>query len=107
MFNLDDITAKNDDKSWPYRKLIIVPSGSEKTNYLLNSIQKDNNIIDKTYLYVKDLDESKYKLLIERKRPSRNKKFIRIKMLLLNTVKQWMIFMTILKITIKREKEMF
>ena len=25
MFNLDDITTKNDNKDWPYRKLIIGP----------------------------------------------------------------------------------
>ena len=42
MFNLDDITTKNDNnKYWPYRKLIIGPSGSGKTNYLLNSLQKE------------------------------------------------------------------
>ena len=34
MFNLDDITVKNDNQSWPYRKLIIGPSGNGKTNYL-------------------------------------------------------------------------
>ena len=67
MFNLDDITKKDDDKEWPYRKLIIGPSGSEKTNYLLNSIQKDNNIIDKIYLYVKNLEEPKYLLLIKKR----------------------------------------
>ena len=55
MFNLDDITEKDDSKTWPYRKLIIGPSGSGKTNSLLNSIQKDNNIIDKIYLHAKDL----------------------------------------------------
>ena len=37
MFNLDNITEKNDNKDWPYRKLIIGPSGSGKTNYLLSS----------------------------------------------------------------------
>ena len=57
MFNLDNITKKDDNKDWPYRKLIIGPSGSGKTNYLLSSIQKDNNIIDKIYLYAKDLEE--------------------------------------------------
>ena len=62
MFNLDDITTKNDNTDWPYRKLIIGPSGSGKTNYLLNSIQKDSNIIDKIYLYAKDLAEPKYRL---------------------------------------------
>ena len=51
----------------PYRKLIIGPSGSGRTNYLLNSIQRDNNIVDKIYLYAKDLDEPKYKLLIDKR----------------------------------------
>ena len=55
MFNLGNITKKDDNRDWPYRKLIIGPSGSGKTNYLLNSIQKDNNIIDKIYLHAKDL----------------------------------------------------
>ena len=50
MFNLDTVTNKNDNKTWPYRMLIIGPSGSGKTNALLNLIQKDNNIIDKIYL---------------------------------------------------------
>ena len=67
MFNLDDITKKDDNKDWPYRKLIIGRSGSGKTNYLLNSIQKDNNIIDKIYLYAKDLEEPKYQLFIEKR----------------------------------------
>ena len=47
--------------------MIIGPSGSGKTNYLLNSIQKDNNIIHKIYLYVKDLEEPKYQLLINKR----------------------------------------
>ena len=53
MFNLDDITTKSDNKDWPYKKLIIGHFGSGKTNYLLNSTQKDNNIIDKIYLMQK------------------------------------------------------
>ena len=64
MFNLDNITQKDDNKDWPYKKSIIGPSGSGKTNYLLNSIQKDSNIIDKIYLYAKDLEEPKYQFLI-------------------------------------------
>ena len=43
MFNLDPFTNKNnkdDDKKWPYKMLIIEPSGSGKTNALLNLIQK-------------------------------------------------------------------
>ena len=62
MFNLGDITDKSEDKTWPYRTLIIGPSGSSKTNYLLNLIQQDDNVIDKIYLYAKDLDEPKYQL---------------------------------------------
>ena len=68
MFNLDDITKKDDNKDWPYRKLIIGPSGSGKTNYLLNSIEKDNDIIDNIYLYAKDLEEPKYQFLIEKEK---------------------------------------
>ena len=67
IFNFDNITEKDNNKDWPYRKLIIGPSGSGKTNYLLNSIQKDNNIIDEIYLYAKDLEETKYKLLIDKR----------------------------------------
>ena len=67
IFNFDNLTEKDNNKDWPYRKLIIGPSGSGKTNYLLNSIQKDNNIIDKIYLHAKDLEEPKYKFLINRR----------------------------------------
>ena len=67
MFNLDDITKKEDNIGWSYRKLIIGLSRSGKTNYLLNSIQKDNNIIDNIYLYAKDLEEPKYQLLIKKR----------------------------------------
>ena len=56
MFSLDNLTEKDENNGWTYRKLIIGPSGSGKTNYLLNSIQKDPNIFDKIYLYVKDLN---------------------------------------------------
>ena len=47
--------------------MIIGPSGSGKTNYLLNSIQKDSNTIDKIYLYAKDVDEPKYQFLINKR----------------------------------------
>ena len=43
MFNLDEITTKNDNKIWPFRMLTIGPSGSGKRNTLLNLIQQDNN----------------------------------------------------------------
>ena len=67
MFNLDNLTEKNENNDWPYRKLIIGPSGRGKTNYLLNLIQKGNNIIDKIYLYAKNLEEPKYKFLIDKR----------------------------------------
>ena len=67
MFDLDNITTKNDNKSWPYRMLIIGPSGSGKTNALLNLIQQDNNVIDKIYLYAKDLEEPKFQFLIRKR----------------------------------------
>ena len=72
MFNLDAITNKNnkdDDKKRPYRMLIIRPSGSEKTNALLNLIQKQDNdsLVDKVYLYAKDLSEPKYQFLIKKR----------------------------------------
>ena len=47
--------------------MIIVPSGPGKTNYLLNSVQKGNNLIDKIYLYAKDLEETNYQLLIKKR----------------------------------------
>ena len=50
IFNFDNIIEKDNNKDWSYRKLVVCPSGSGKTNYLLNSIQRDNNIVDKNYL---------------------------------------------------------
>ena len=67
IFNFDNISENDNNKNWTYEKLFIDPSGSGKTKYLLNSIQKDNNIIDKIYLYAKDLEEPKYKLLIHKR----------------------------------------
>ena len=72
MFNLDAITNKNnkdDEKKWPYRMLIIGPSGLGKTNTLLNLIQKQDNdsVFDKIDLYAKDLSEPKYQFLIKKR----------------------------------------
>ena len=72
MFNLDAITNKNnkdDDKMWLYRMLIIRPSGSGKTNALLNLIQKqeNNSLIDKIYLYAKNVSQPKYQFLIKKR----------------------------------------
>ena len=71
MLNLDDIVSikkkscsENDD--WPFRILIIKPSGSGKTNTLLHLIDKFHPI-DKIYLYAKDTGEEKYQYLINKK----------------------------------------
>ena len=60
---------------WPYipdhsyKMLIIGGSRSGKTNALLNLIkeQDNGNLIDKIYLYAKDLNKPKYRFLIKRR----------------------------------------
>ena len=75
MINLDSITNENNkehSKKWPYipdhpyRILIIGGSGSGKTNALLHLI-KEQDDIDKIYLYAKDLSEPKYEFLIKKR----------------------------------------
>ena len=71
MLNLDDITSNKkksslEDNDWPFRTLIIGPSGLGKTNTLLHLIN-DLNPIDKIYLYAKDLHEPKYEYLINKR----------------------------------------
>ena len=50
----------------PYRIVIIGSSGSGKTNALLNLIENQPGI-NKIYLYVKDLYETKYQYLINKR----------------------------------------
>ena len=75
MINLHSITNENNkkhNKKWsyipdhPYRILIIGGSGSGKTNALLHLI-KEQDDIDKIYLYAKDLSEPKYEFLIKKR----------------------------------------
>ena len=76
MINVDSITNENNkehNEKWPfipdylYRILIIGGSGSGKTNALLNLI-KEQDDIDKIYLYAKDLSEPKYGFLIKKRK---------------------------------------
>ena len=74
MINLNSITNENNkerNEKWPFipdhpsRILIIGGSGSGKTNVLLNLIT-EQDVIDKMYLYAKDLSEPKYEFLIKK-----------------------------------------
>ena len=78
MLNLDNIVSnENENKdttgssssernNWPVRMLIIGPSGSGKTNTLLHLIN-NLHLIDKIYLYAKDINEPKYEYLINKR----------------------------------------
>ena len=78
MTNLDSITNENNkghNETWPYipdhpyKILIIGGSGSGKRNTLLKLIKEQNNrdVIDKIYLYAKDLSQPKHEYLIKKR----------------------------------------
>ena len=76
MINLDNITNKNNKKhneKWPhipdhpFRTVILGSSGSGKINTLLNLINEQNDI-DKIYLCARDLNKSKHKILIKKRK---------------------------------------
>ena len=80
MLNLDNIVSnknENKDNNWPFRVLIIGPSGSGKNNTLLHLIQNLNETtpVDKIYLYAKDLTEPKYEFLINNRKNAGIKHF--------------------------------
>ena len=83
MIRSDCITKENVEKhnpncpqipDHPNRILIIVGSGSWKTNSSFNLIDEETNI-DKIYLYAKDAHEAKYQFLINRKESTGLKHF--------------------------------
>ena len=76
--NLDSISCENNkerNEKWLYiphhlyRILIIGGSGSGKTNTVINLIREQdyNYVTEKRYLYAKDLNEVKYRFLIEKR----------------------------------------
>ena len=74
MKNHDELVERNQSPNWPYipddpyKFLIIGDPGSDKTNALLNLIKYQQRNIDKIYLSIKDIFESKYQLLIMEKK---------------------------------------
>ena len=71
MLNLDNIISNknmssSEDNNWPFRMLIIGPSGLGKTNTLLHLIN-DLHPIDKIYLCAKGLHQPKYEYLINKR----------------------------------------
>ena len=77
MINLDSTTNENNKKhneKWPsipdhpYRNIIIGGFGSGKTNILVNVIKEQgyHDVIDKIYLYARDLNEPMYRFSIKK-----------------------------------------
>ena len=75
MINIDNYVNENKtehNEKWPYipdhsyRISIIGGSGSGKINVLIHLINEQNDI-DKTYLYARDLSEPKYEYLIKKR----------------------------------------
>ena len=114
MISLDSITNENNKEhnkkspfipDHPYRILTIGGSWSEKTNALLNLI-KEQDDIDKTYLYAKDLSEPKYEFLIKKRKDVGTKHFNDSNAFLSVQI-LWMTFIRILMIATQTENEKF
>ena len=92
----------------PYRIIIISGPGSGKTNALLNMIKEQDyhDVIDKIYLYARDLSEPKYQILIKKCEDAGIRMQI-IQMHLLCVQIQWMMFMKILIIKTQKKTKNF
>ena len=84
MINLDSISNENKSEpnekwpylpDYPYRIIVIGGYGSGKTNALPNLIKEQDyhDVIDKIYLYAKDLREPKCEYLIKKREDARTK----------------------------------
>ena len=84
--------------------MIIVGSGSGKTKALFNLIKEQDyhDVIDKIYLYAKDLSEPKYEYLIK-KREDAGIKHLMIQTHSLFVQIRWMMFMKVLTIITQKE----
>ena len=73
LYSISNENNKKDNEKWPYipdhpyRILIIIGFGSGKTNTLPNLINEQHDI-DKTYLSERDLNKSKYEILIKKRK---------------------------------------
>ena len=112
MIYFDDIKNENNrehNEKWPYipdhpyRILTIGGSGSGKTSALVNLI-KEQDDIDKIYLYAKDLSEPKYEFLIK-KREDVGMKYCNDANAFIECSNRWMTFIRILMTTTQAEKE--
>ena len=113
MFSFDYITKediKKHNANWPqildhpYKILIIRGSGSCEINALLNNVISHQQDIDKIYLYLKDLYDTKYQLLIHKHKGAAKKHFNDSEAFV-NTRVTLMIFIKILKYTIQLKKQ--
>ena len=84
--------------------MIIVGSGSGKTKALFNLIKEQDyhDVIDKIYLYAKDLSEPKYEYLIK-KREDAGIKHLMVQTHSLFVQIRWMMFMKVLTIITQKE----
>ena len=109
MKNYDESVNITHNSNWLYipdhlyRILITADARSGKTNASLTIMKHQRPVVEKIYLYVKDPFESKYQLLIN-KRKKQGLKILKIKKHLLVIHQQLMMRMVIYKTMIQQRK---